>query len=69
MMAPQILLGDFYNHKADVWSLGCIFYELITGFTPFTGTSKPDLAKNLQKGEYCIPKTIKFSLEGLSFLN
>jgi serine/threonine protein kinase len=69
LMAPQILLGDFYNHKADVWSLGCIFYELLTGFTPFTGNSKPDLAKNLEKGDYSFPKTIKFSLEGLSFLN
>jgi serine/threonine protein kinase len=63
------LLRNAYNHKADVWSLGCVFYELLTGFTPFTGKDKPDLVKNIEKGEYSIPKMIHFSLEGLSFLN
>jgi serine/threonine-protein kinase ULK/ATG1 len=69
MMAPQILLGDFYDHKADVWSLGCVFYEMLTGFTPFTGTSKQNLTQNIKKGDYSIPKTLKISLEGISFLN
>ena len=62
-------MGDFYNHKADVWSLGCIFYELLTGFSPFTGTDKQNLKNNLVKGEYSFPKTLKVSLNGLSFLN
>ena len=57
-MAPQVLLGDFYNYKADVWSLGCIFYELITGFTPFTGKNLGDLAQNIINGKYSVPKTI-----------
>ena len=36
-MAPEVLYGLMYNHKADVWSLGCLFYEMLTGFSPFTG--------------------------------
>lgn len=57
-----------YNHKADVWSLGCIAYELLCGFAPFTGRNQRNLIENIAKGTYKIPKTIRLSLEGLTFL-
>lgn len=62
VMAPEVLNGKFYNHKADVWSLGIIFFEMITGFTPFTGKDKNDLKRNLEKGTYKLPKKLKMSL-------
>ena len=68
-MAPEVLFHRKYDTKADVWSLGCVFYEMLTGFTPFTGVSKKNLAENVQAGEYFIPKTVKLSLQGLDFLN
>ena len=68
-MAPEILNGNNYNHKADVWSLGVVFFEMLTGFTPFNGNDKPDLIRNLTKGDYMLPKKIKLSLQGLDFLN
>lgn len=68
-MAPEVLFHKKYDTKADVWSLGCVFYEMLTGFTPFTGVSKQNLAENVQTGEYFIPKTVKLSLQGLDFLN
>ena len=61
-MAPEVLDGREYDHKADVWSLGCIFYEMLTGFTPFTGTNVNNLIENLLEGEYYFPKTLKLSL-------
>ena len=69
VMAPEVLEGNKYDHSADVWSLGCIFYEMLTGFSPFTGTSQTNLLENIAKGDYKFPKTLKFSLQGLSFLN
>jgi serine/threonine protein kinase len=42
---------------------------MVTGFAPFTGTSKDDLKKNLEKGNYMFPKSIRMSLEGLEFMN
>ena len=69
IMAPEVLDGSPYDHTADVWSLGCIFYELLTGFSPFTGTSQANLAENITRGTYFFPKTCKFSIQGLSFMN
>ena len=34
-MAPEILDDQPYNHKADLWSLGCVLYELCTLERPF----------------------------------
>lgn len=55
LMAPEVLNGKKYSHKADVWSLGCLYYELITGFVPFTGRDHQNLRDNLRKGDYSIP--------------
>ncbi|KAH8021515.1 hypothetical protein HPB51_015911 [Rhipicephalus microplus] len=41
--APEILLGaSRYSTPVDVWSIGCIFFELITGKTFFRGDSEID---------------------------
>ena len=34
-MAPQILLKHKYTYKCDIWSLGIMAYEMITGRLPF----------------------------------
>jgi serine/threonine-protein kinase ULK/ATG1 len=36
-MAPEILGGDKYNMRADMWSLGIIIFEIITYMKPFHG--------------------------------
>lgn len=38
---PEILLGtDRYGPEVDVWSLGCIFAELLLGKAPFAGSDE-----------------------------
>lgn len=40
-MSPELLNHQQYNSKSDLWSLGIILYELITGLPPF-------IANNIQ---------------------
>jgi dual specificity tyrosine-phosphorylation-regulated kinase 2/3/4 len=35
--APEVILGMKYNELVDVWSLGCILFELLTGRVLFSG--------------------------------
>jgi len=36
-MAPEVIKGDKYNNKVDIWALGCIIYELLTLNVCFEG--------------------------------
>ena len=31
LMAPEALFGNKYGHKRDVWALGAMYFQLITG--------------------------------------
>lgn len=35
-MAPEIIKNEEYNYKADIWSIGCVLYELATLRMVFT---------------------------------
>lgn len=35
--APEIVMGIDYDHKSDMWSVGCVLFEMIAG-TPFIRT-------------------------------
>ncbi|MQL86770.1 hypothetical protein Taro_019298 [Colocasia esculenta] len=39
-MAPEIMQLQKYDAKADLWSVGVILFQLLTGKTPFTGNSQ-----------------------------
>ena len=44
-MAPEQALGKAIDHRVDVYSLGATFYHMITGTTPFTGSTAHEVLK------------------------
>ena len=49
-MAPEVIKGKAHDYKADVWSLGCILYELMALKSPFKepGLSLPGLMQKIR---------------------
>ncbi|RXK39679.1 CMGC/CDK/CDK5 protein kinase [Tremella mesenterica] len=48
--APDVLLGSrTYNTSIDIWSVGCIFAEMITGYPLFRGRDNPDQLNCIMK--------------------
>ena len=40
-MAPEVMKGQKYNHKADIWSLGITALELAFATTPYSKLKSP----------------------------
>ena len=47
-MSPEMLGQREYDKKADIWSLGCVLYELLTFKTPFNGYNLFDLKRKVR---------------------
>ena len=51
-LAPEVWDDRPYDYKCDLWSLGCIIYELCTTLPPFRGTNFKELYNNIKSGKF-----------------
>ena len=62
-MSPEIYKNERYNTKTDIWSLGCILYEMMTLTQPFTANNIHDLKYKIFSGKYNLTEINKYSNE------
>lgn len=67
-MSPQIVHEEEYTFKTDIWSLGCLFFELLTGNTPFQSKSMKQLSKHMSLGAYQLTVSERPSMETIYLL-
>ena len=65
-VAPEILAQKKYNYKCDIWSLGCIIYEMASLYLPFSGDNIESLYKNIMLTKYkSIPEFYSNNLKNI----
>ena len=46
-MSPEQIRGEKLDERTDIFSFGCVLYEMITGQRPFSGNTTPDLISSI----------------------
>ena len=63
LVAPELISGNGYDFRVDVWNLGVIMYMLLTCAVPFQSESNRD------SGIWFLPLKYDISIETVRFLN
>ena len=61
-MAPEVLTFTSYDHAVDIWAIGVLLYEMLTGDSPFSGQTmgndrNRDYTKVPIKARYISPES------------
>ncbi|XP_058547516.1 serine/threonine-protein kinase ULK1 isoform X2 [Neofelis nebulosa] len=54
-MAPEVIMSQHYDGKADLWSIGTIVYQCLTGKAPFQASSPQDLRLFYERSKTLVP--------------
>lgn len=64
-MAPEQLAGKEVTTKSDIYSLGLILYEILTGKRAYEAATLPELIKQREQGTITNPSTLVRDLDPL----
>ena len=61
-MSPEQVSGEPFDHRADIFSLGVVLYEMLTGVTPFSGEDISQLMFQVVNGAFVPPSHVNRAL-------
>ena len=69
-MAHEIVSGNKYQHKVDIWSIGVITFYLLSGYPPFDGRTKNQLSHAIKTAKLNFDNPIwdRVSVEAKDFI-
>ena len=65
---PFFIINYRYDAKADLWSVGTVLFEMISGKPPFHGENHIDLLRNIQRKAVRLPGDVRVSKECVNLL-
>ena len=63
-LSPEQAMGDTADARSDIYSTGCLLFEVLTGRPPFTGDTPVSIAYQHVSGELPKPSSIQPTLPG-----
>uniref|UniRef100_A0A669DVT4 non-specific serine/threonine protein kinase n=1 Tax=Oreochromis niloticus TaxID=8128 RepID=A0A669DVT4_ORENI len=67
-MAPEVIMSRNYNAKADLWSIGTIVYQSLTGKAPFYASTPHELRLFYESNRNLFPNIPKETSDNLKHL-
>ena len=68
--SPEIVMGEDYNQKIDIWGIGIVVYLMLVGSPPFNGDSQEEINKSILKCEPTFGRVKgKLSSSAVDFIN
>ncbi len=62
-LSPEQATGDIADGRSDIYSVGCLMYELLTGRTPFTGETPVAIAYQHVSANFIPPTEVNEDLD------